>query len=233
MASLRIAVVGPGLIGKEHIRLIQASRDCELHAIVAPDHEPNHTVAKEHGVPIFHRIEDCLATKDIDGIIISSPNEFHAEQASLCIEAGIPVLLEKPVTASVAEGKALAELVAEKGGKLLVGHHRAHSPLLARAREIIGEGRLGTLVSVMGSAQFCKPAAYFEAGPWRTRRGGGPILINLIHEIGNLRTLCGEIVAVQAFSSSAIRRFEVEDTVAINLRFANGVLGNFMLSDTA
>lgn len=233
MRKLNIVVVGPGLIGKQHIRLVNARADCKLRAIVAPDHEPNHAVAREHRVPLFHQIEACLALGDIDGVIISSPNQFHSEQAARCVEAGIPVLVEKPLTATVGEGEALVALAAGRSAKVLVGHHRAHSPLLARAREIIGEGRLGRLVSVMGSAQFYKPQAYFEAGPWRTQPGGGPILINLIHEIGNLRSLCGEISAVQAFSSSAIRGFAVEDTVAINLMFANGVLGNFMLSDTA
>jgi hypothetical protein len=204
-----------------------------LLAIVAPDHEPNHAVARERGVPLFHDLEHCISRGGIDGIIISSPNQFHADQTTLCIKAGIPVLVEKPVTATVAEGEALVAATAKYGARVLVGHHRAHSPLLARAREIIREGRLGRLVSVMGSAQFYKPARYFEAGPWRTRAGGGPILINLIHEIGNLRSMCGEITAVHAFSSSAIRGYEVEDTVAINLMFANGVLGTFMLSDTA
>lgn len=77
----------------------------------------------------------------------------------------------------------------------------------------------------MGSAVFYKPDEYFDAAPWRREAGGGPILIKMIHEIGNLRSLCGEIVAVQALASSATRDFPVEDTVAINLRFASGALG--------
>jgi predicted dehydrogenase len=119
------------------------------------------------------------------------------------------------------------------GAKVLIGHHRAHSAIMAKAKQVVDSGKLGALVAVMGSALFFKPDSYFEDGPWRREVGGGPILINMIHEVHNLRMLCGDIVAVQAFQSNATRGFAVEDTVAINLRFANGVLGSFMLSDTA
>jgi predicted dehydrogenase len=233
VGRLALAVVGPGLIGKQHIRLINESPRCELCAIVAPDHAVNHEIAQTQGVPLFYSLDDCLRAKTVAGVIISSPNEFHAEQASQCIQAGIPVLIEKPITVSVYEGEALVAMARQNRAKVMVGHHRAHSPLLSLARAAISEGRLGRLVSVMGSAQFSKPAHYFESGPWRSEPGGGPILINLIHEIGNLRSLCGEVSAVQALSSSAMRRFPVEDTVAINLAFANGALGTFVLSDTA
>lgn len=233
MRKLKLVVVGPGLIGKQHIHLINENPHCELHAIVAPDHDINHDIARVQNVPLFHSLDDCLASGPIDGVVISSPNPFHADQARLCIEADIPVLIEKPITVSVADGEALVNLASKRNAKVLVGHHRAHSPLLSLARTVINDGRLGRLVTVMGSAQFIKPAHYFEDGPWRKEIGGGPILINLIHEIGNLRSLCGEIAAVQALTSSAVRGFPVEDTVVINLIFANGTLGTFVLSDTA
>jgi predicted dehydrogenase len=80
---------------------------------------------------------------------------------------------------------------------------------------------------------FRKPDAYFDEAPWRRAPGGGPLLINMIHEIDDLRYLCGEITAVQATASSAVRGYDVEDTVAITLVFQGGALGTFLLSDTA
>jgi predicted dehydrogenase len=133
----------------------------------------------------------------------------------------------------VAEAQTLVDAVEARQARLLIGHHRAHSPIMAKAREVVEQGVLGKLVAVMGSATFLKPDHYFADGPWRREPGGGPILLNMIHEVHNLRMLCGEVVAVQAFASNQTRGFAVEDTVAINLRFASGVLGSFMLSDTA
>jgi predicted dehydrogenase len=100
---------------------------------------------------------------------------------------------------------------------------------------VVQSGSMGALVGVMGSAVFYKPDSdgYYD-GPnaWRREPGGGPILINMIHEIDCLRALVGEIVAVQAIASSATRGFKVEDTTVINFRFDGGALGTFFLSDT-
>jgi predicted dehydrogenase len=158
---------------------------------------------------------------------------LHVPQALQCIDAKLPILLEKPIATTVAEGAQLVKRVKETGARVLIGHHRAHSPIMAKACEVIASGQLGQLVAVMGSATFLKPDHYFADAPWRREPGAGPILLNMIHEVHNLRMMCGDIVAVQAFASHATRGFAVEDTVSINLRFASGVLGTFLLSDTA
>ena len=105
---------------------------------------------------------------------------------------------------------------------------------MAKAREIVRSGRLGPIVAVTGTALFYKPDDYFDVGGgWRRQPGGGPILLNLIHEVNNLLSLVGDVVSVQAVTSNATRGFPVEDTAAMIFRFANGALGTFLLSDTA
>jgi len=230
LAKTRIAVAGAGLIGRAHMKVAQASTTCALSAIVDPSPAAAQAAA-EAGVPHYDSLDALLARNRPDGIILATPNRLHVPQALQCIAAGVPALIEKPLATSVAEGQQL--LAADGKAKLLVGHHRAHSPIMAKAKEVVDSGVLGRLVTVMGSATFMKPDQYFEEAPWRRQPGGGPILINMIHEVHNLRILCGEIVAVQAIASHAVRNFPVEDTVAINLQFASGVLGTFMLSDTA
>jgi predicted dehydrogenase len=228
----RIAVAGAGAIGRSHLALIDASASCTLSAIVDPMPAAAELAAAA-GVPWFRTLAEMLAVDRPDGVIIATPNQLHVDNALECINAKVAALVEKPIAPTVEEAERLCRAVDASGARVLIGHHRAHSPILAKAREVVQQGRLGSLVAVTGTAMFCKPDRYFVDAAWRRQVGGGPILINLIHEIGNLRNLCGDIVAVQAFASNATRGFEVEDTAAIVLRFANGALGTFLVSDTA
>ena len=85
-----------------------------------------------------------------------------------------------------------------------------------------------------GTALFYKPDDYFDGGGgWRRKHGGGPILLNLTHEVNNLLSLLGDIDTVIARTSNSTRGFSVEDTSAMIFCFANGALGTFLLSDTA
>lgn len=232
MAPLALAVMGAGLIGRQHIDRIRESRECRLAAVIDPATDAQQ-IASHEGAKHFSDIADALADQCYDGVIIATPNALHVEHAEHCLARNLPILIEKPIAHDSAVAQSLVVAEATHGQKILIGHHRVHSPIMETAREIVASGVLGSLTTVMGSAQFFKPAEYFEEAPWRTQLGGGPILINLIHEIGNLRALAGEISSVQAMASNAVRNFEVEDTVAITLRFHSGALGTFMLSDSA
>jgi predicted dehydrogenase len=232
MTKTRIAIAGAGTIGQAHMAVALRSPTCILSAIVDPSPAAI-AVAQTAGVPLYTSLQDMLASHRPDGVLLATPNHLHVPQALQCIDAGLPILLEKPIATTVAQGKQLLKVVDATKAKVLIGHHRAHSPIMAKAKEVVNSGKLGQLVAVMGSATFLKPDHYFDSAPWRRELGAGPILINMIHEVHSLRMLCGDIVAVQAFASHATRSFVVEDTVAINLRFASGVLCTFMLSDTA
>lgn len=233
MSKFKISVIGVGLGGKIHIKGLKSSAEMHLDSIIAPNRQFNHNVAISEGVSIFHSIEECIKKRRPDGIIIASPNPFHFEHAKSCIYYKVPALLEKPLTSSLHEGLELCKLIEISGAKILIGHHRAHNPILKVASSAIKEGRLGKIVTVMGSAQFYKPDHYFDDGPWRKVAGGGPILINMIHEVDNLRRLIGEICEVQAITSNKTRGFVVEDSAVINFVFQNGALGTFVLSDSA
>jgi predicted dehydrogenase len=232
VSKTRVAVAGAGTIGLAHMGVARKSDTVELSAVVDPS-----PAAKAHadaaGVPLYASLAELFAKDKPDGVVLATPNPLHVPHALECIAAGVPMLLEKPIAPTVAEAEMLVKAADEAKAKLLIGHHRAHSPIMAKARQVVDSGALGRLVAVTGSAMFFKPDQYFEDAPWRRENGAGPILLNMIHEVHNLRMLCGNIVAVQAFTSHAVRGFAVEDTVAISLRFASGALGTFLLSDTA
>jgi predicted dehydrogenase len=231
--KLRILLSGPGLIGRQHARIVMSRSDCVLAGIVAPERQENLTYTSSIGVPFYSDLTTALNTSNADGVIVSSPNAFHHEQAIACLQHGIPALIEKPITDDLARAAEIVEVVDKTGVPLLIGHHRTYSPLVAVAKTFLTSDSFGQFVALQGSALFLKPDHYFEDGPWRMTKGGGPILINLIHEVGLMRTFAGEIHAIHAVCSNRTRGFEVEDTVAMSLEFANGGLGTFILSDTA
>jgi predicted dehydrogenase len=232
-ARVRIAVVGAGLIGQAHMKRIVEEPEAELAAIVDPSARAREQ-ADALGVPSFSDIETALQAAKPDGVVIATPNRLHVPGGLAAVRAGVPMLMEKPIAEDVASALELVSAAEEAGVPILVGHHRRHSPLIQRAKEIVASGRLGKVTAVNGLCWFLKPKAYFEGqGSWRREPGGGIVLINLIHVIDDLRNVCGDIVAIQAAQSNAARGFPVEDTAAIIVHFAGGALGTLTISDSA
>jgi predicted dehydrogenase len=231
--AVRISVAGAGLIGKRHIEEVEACPRTQLASIVDPG-PGGPEAAGRFGVPLFRSLDELFDRDRPDGVILATPNTMHVDGGLQCVAAGVPVIVEKPIGDTVAGATRLVEAGEAAGVPVLTGHHRNYSPIMARARELVRGGRLGRIVAVTGTALFHKPDEYFDSGDgWRRRPGGGPMLLNLTHEINNLQSMVGDIVRVQAVTSTAVRGFPVEDTAAMVFTFAGGALGTFLLSDTA
>jgi predicted dehydrogenase len=229
MAALKLAVIGAGGIGKRHAAHIAAEPMAGLSGIADPSPAAR-MLAETLGARWFASFADLLAADRPDGVVIATPNRLHVDNGLEAVAAGLPALVEKPIADDAAGAARLVEAAEAAGVPLLVGHHRRFNPLIGAAKDIIDAGRLGRVVAVHGHFWRMKPEAYFNLA-WRREEGGGPVLINLSHDIDLFRHLCGEVASVMAQVSNAERRHAVEDTAAILLRFASGALGTLSGSD--
>jgi len=229
MKPLRIAVLGAGLIGRRHIQtILSMPLAAQLVAVADPVADPQQLDLG--GAAWFTDENDMLERAMPEAVVIATPNGLHAQHGQLCCARGIHFLIEKPVTATLDEAAALVDAVARSGVKTLVGHHRRYLAVVQQARQLIREGALGALVAASVVWATRKPDDYFQMA-WRTRAGGGPLLINAIHEIDLLRYLCGEIISVGGLKSHAARGLEVEDTAAALFQFDGGCLGTLTCTD--
>ena len=229
--QLPIAVIGAGLIGRTHIDRVLRSERFQLVGIADPSADAA-ALAQSVQVPCFADYRGMLAATRPRAVVVATPNVTHASITIDCLEHGAAVLVEKPIADTMQDAQSICDASRARGVPVLVGHQRRHNPIIRTARSILERGLLGRPVSATVLCTWLKPRDYFDVA-WRRQPGGGPVLINLIHDIDLMRHLYGEIDAVQALTSNAVRGFVVEDTAAVLLRFRNGALGTVMVSDTA
>lgn len=231
MRQVTIAVIGAGLFGRKHIDTMKLEPQCRLVALADPTPEAA-AYAATLGVPCFKDYVEMLDTVKPDAAIIAAPNVLHVPAGIACAERGVHMLVEKPIADTVETAEWLTSAAEKAGVALLIGHHRRHNPVIEKAREVVQSGRLGRITAISAQWMLLKSSDYYDA-VHRRSIGAGPVLTNAVHDIDDLRYLCGEITSVQAVTSNAVRQFEVEDTAAILMRFAGGALATLTVSDTA
>ena len=141
------------------------------------------------------------------------PNQMHVANGLACIERKVPIIVEKPISDTIESAMRLVAASERAGVAVLIGHHRRHNPIMRRAIEIIRDGGVGRVVAANACGSATSPKAIMTS-PGAREPGGGPVLINAIHDIDCLRMLCGDVETVQATASNAVRGFAVEDTAA-------------------
>ncbi len=226
---VRLAVIGAGAMGRNHIRFVQEEELSELVAI-SDALESAKIVADEAGVPFCTDSAQMMDEVKPDGVIIVTPNGLHLSIAREAIKRGIVPLVEKPISDDLDDAIAFAKEADEAGIPVLVGQHRRHNPFVNEAKKIIESGKLGQLTVASFHYMIYKNDSYFDV-EWRRKKGAGPILVNLVHDIDLMRYLIGDAVDIQGMQSSAARGFETEDSAVVNVRFASGILASFTISD--
>ena len=230
MKKINISIVGTGLMGLQHIKAISKSKKANLHSIVDISDNAK-KLSNEYKIPLYSNVSSLLKSNQLDAVIVATPNQLHEKHTISFLKKKIPVLLEKPISDNIKSAKKI--IISSKKNKtpLLIGYHRRHNAIVSKVKTIIRSGKLGNIVSANVLCWLYKHKEYFKES-WRTSRGGGPLGINLVHDIDMICYLLGSISHVQAFTTNKNRKFKVEDTATVSLIFESGALCTLNISDT-
>jgi len=224
--TLKLGFTGTGYISKIHAQAAQAQPEVELVAVV--NHRPESMAAFAAEVGITHRyatVADLLQDGQVDALIISTPNYLHAPEAIAALQAGVHVMVEKPMAMNAAEAEAMVAAAQASGALLMVAHCWRFDPEVLWLREQVNAGRLGRIIRTKG----CGVHTHWGPGGWFTQRqfaGGGALADMGIHALDTARFLLGdpEPVSVVAHLGTYYKDFDVDDTGLILVNWTNGAV---------
>lgn len=211
---VRLAVVGAGVMGANHVRVASRTSGVELVAIVELDAEKRVALAQSAGIESASSISDLVSRVAIDAVVIATPTAFHYEVACECIAAGLHVLVEKPIATTPEEGEDLIRRAQAAGVVLSVGHIERFNPAIRELRRCIEKPIHLELVRI---------------GPFTPRVSDNVVIDLMIHDLDLARALAGsEVTALSAIQQSP--RTSGPDMVIALLTFENGVTASITAS---
>lgn len=147
--KLNCAVIGVGKMGINHVRVYAKTPDIDFTSVAELSDTLGQAVAKEFNVKLYKNYEDLLDTEKPDLVSICVPTSFHYVVAKTCIEKGVNILLEKPICTEVGEAEELLTIAKKNKVKMLVGHIERHNPAVKKVKEMIDQGKLGQITSII------------------------------------------------------------------------------------
>lgn len=217
---LRVGVIGTGMIGSLHARnLTRRTRGATVAAVMDIDEARAQSVAADCGATVHTDAAALIADPAVDAVLIASPDAVHAQQALACIDAGKPVLCEKPMATTVADGERVMRAEMALGRRLLqVGFMRVYDRTHADVFDILARGDIGKPLGFRGE----------HINPWRgTATIEAAIVNSLIHDIHSARWLMkSEISQVYAqWAPSEPDQPRSARFAIVQLAFADGAIG--------
>jgi predicted dehydrogenase len=235
---MKFAVVGAGVIGETHARLITSLPEgAELVAVVDVEAERAAALSGKYGGEPLTDLKQACARPDIDAVSICLPSGYHADAAITALEAGKHVIVEKPIDVTLAAADRLIDAEEQTGLTVAVISQRRFQHAPAFLHQAVAAGRLGRITTGIAESAFWRSQEYYDSGGWRgtvALDGGGALMNQGIHVVDLLLWMLGEPVEVQAYSDRlAHERIEVEDTVAATVRFRSGAIGSIVATTSA
>lgn len=236
MKSIRVGVIGVGNIGTMHADNIYQNKIEGMELIAVCDVNPMRLEACQERFPEVLGYSDyvsLLQSNNIDAVVIAVPHRLHARIAMDALEAGLHVLLEKPIDVTVTEAQKLLS-AAKKSDKIFaIMLNQRTNPLFQKAHEIVHGGLLGELKrSVWIVTNWYRTQHYYDSGDWRATwsgEGGGVLLNQAPHNLDLWQWICGMPESVRAFCNVAkYHNIEVEDDATIFTKYKNGATGVFI-----
>jgi predicted dehydrogenase len=227
---MKFLIAGFGSIGRRHFRNLLSLG--ERNIVVFHTHQSTLPDDELAGFPVESDLRSALAYKP-DAVIISNPTALHMDVAIPAARCGSHLLIEKPVSHSMARLDELEEAVQQNHCRVLVGFQFRFHPGLQQVKRVLGEGAIGKPVSASAHwGEFLPgwhPWEDYKQGYAARPELGGGVVLTLSHPLDYLRWLLGEVKAIAAFTSRQGLNLPVEDTAEIALRFNSGALGSIHL----
>ena len=228
--TLRIGIVGTGGMGRHHASQIAQRDDTEITALCDTNDEATEQLLQSgtaQNAARFTQWQELLASGNVDGVIIATPHTQHSEQVSAFLDAGVHVLVEKPMAPTVADSHRILDSAAKSDKVLAIAYQRHGDGRFIRARQIlqagtIGEVRMIHVIIAQDCVNFFRPGASWRADP--ALSGGGHFMDTGSHINDILLWTTGlEPRRVQAFINKD--GADVDVLTAVTVEFTNGAVG--------
>src|SRR6202162_1842738 len=210
--ELRVGVVGVGVMGSNHARVLAEFPGVVLAGVADPDRKQAHYVGGTLGCPALASVAELLEC-GVDAVTIAAPTHLHRAIALACIARGVHVLVEKPIASTVAEGEDIIVAARRAGLTLMIGHVERFNPAVQAIADAL---RNEDILSI----------AITRVGPFPPRMSNVGVVIDLaVHDMDLIRWFTdSDIIEVQPQLSSAVA--EREDIALLQFRTASGVLAH-------
>jgi predicted dehydrogenase len=210
---LRLAVIGVGHLGRHHARILSAMPDARLTAVVDTNEQRAAEIASASGTAALTDYRDLLG--QVDGVVVAVPTELHAEIAVPFLERGTPVLVEKPMSRTLADADRMIAAAAAGSAVLAVGHTERHNPAVAIALRLVKAPRF---IEVHRLSAFPDRSLDIDV-----------VFDLMIHDLDVILAIVGpEVVSIEAVGVPVLT--PKYDIANVRLRFASGCIANITAS---